>query len=55
MADKIPAEGGRIVKILDNKVKSTALLGKYKELIIRHNNEDYRLRITGNGKLILTK
>jgi len=25
------------------------------EVLIRHNGEDYRLRITRNGKLILTK
>ena len=36
------------------KVKSEALLGKARELVISHNGRDYRLRITQNGKLILT-
>ena len=37
-----------------SKVKSEALLGKARELVITHNGRDYRLRITQNGKLILT-
>ncbi|MDT8399506.1 MAG: hemin uptake protein HemP [Pseudomonadales bacterium] len=41
--------------ITDNKVPSAVLLGKYRELVITHNGEAYRLRITGNDKLILTK
>ena len=36
------------------KVRSEALLGKAGELVITHNGRDYRLRITQNGKLILT-
>jgi hemin uptake protein HemP len=31
------------------------LLRGARETIIEHNGEDYRLRITSNGKLILTK
>ena len=31
------------------------LLQDQKEIVIVHNGEDYRLRITSNGKLILTK
>lgn len=31
------------------------LLGGGREAIIVHNGEDYRLRVTANGKLILTK
>ena len=31
------------------------LFGSGNEIIIEHNNEEYRLRITSNGKLILTK
>ena len=37
-----------------NKVPSDALLGARKELVITHNGREYRLRITQNGKLILT-
>lgn len=36
------------------KVRSETLLGKARELVITHNGRDYRLRITQNGKLILT-
>ena len=36
-------------------VDSAALFGERKELAIRHAGETYRLRITKNGKLILTK
>jgi len=36
------------------KVQSEALLGSAKELLIVHNGRDYRLRLTQNGKLILT-
>lgn len=37
-----------------NKVPSQLLLGSSKELVITHNGREYRLRITQNGKLILT-
>ena len=36
------------------KIESTALLGSKKELVIVHNGREYRLRLTQNGKLILT-
>ncbi len=36
------------------KVQSEALLGNAKELLIVHNGREYRLRLTQNGKLILT-
>ena len=36
------------------KVPSEALLGAGKELVITHNGREYRLRVTQNGKLILT-
>ena len=36
------------------RVASEALLGAHKELVIVHNGREYRLRITQNGKLILT-
>ena len=37
-----------------SRVRSEALLGKAKELVIVHNGREYRLRLTQNGKLILT-
>ena len=36
------------------KVKSEALLGAARALVITHNGRDYCLRVTQNGKLILT-
>lgn len=36
------------------RVDSTSLIGAARELIIEHNGRDYRLRLTQNGKLILT-
>jgi hemin uptake protein HemP len=36
------------------KVPSETLLGDAKELLIVHNGREYRLRLTQNGKLILT-
>ena len=39
---------------LPPKVSSEALLGTKRELVITHNGRDYRLRVTQNGKLILT-
>ena len=37
------------------RVTSESLLGRRKELVIVHNGREYRLRLTSNGKLILTK
>ena len=36
------------------KVASETLLGRRRELVITHNGREYRLRVTQNGKLILT-
>ena len=36
------------------RVTSAELLGPGKELVIVHNGREYRLRLTQNGKLILT-
>jgi hemin uptake protein HemP len=36
-------------------VDSIALMGGRRELIIRHGEETYRLRVTASNKLILTK
>ena len=37
-----------------DRVASEVLLGSRKELVIVHNGREYRLRLTQNGKLILT-
>ncbi len=36
-------------------VDSTALMRGQRELVIRHNTQTYRLRVTASEKLILTK
>ena len=36
------------------RVSSESLLGEKNELLIVHNGREYRLRLTQNGKLILT-
>jgi hemin uptake protein HemP len=36
------------------RVSSASLLGRNRELVIVHNGREYRLRLTQNGKLILT-
>ena len=36
------------------RVSSDELLGPKRELLIVHNGREYRLRMTQNGKLILT-
>jgi len=36
------------------RVDSAALLGNARELVIEHAGREYRLRVTQNGKLILT-
>ncbi|MEX0808118.1 MAG: hemin uptake protein HemP [Dongiaceae bacterium] len=38
-----------------DRVSSADLMGGKRELCIEHAGELYRLRITGKGKLILTK
>ena len=37
------------------RIKVSELLGGAREVILEHDSQDYRLRITANGKLILTK
>jgi hemin uptake protein HemP len=37
------------------RISSSVLFGTRNEIVIVHNEEEYRLRITSNGKLILTK
>jgi len=36
------------------RVTSDMLLGASRELVIVHNGREYRLRLTQNGKMILT-
>ncbi|NVJ93144.1 MAG: hemin uptake protein HemP [Methylocystaceae bacterium] len=45
----------RSIVFEQNRIDSEQLFTDIRELIIVHNNEEYKLRITGNSKLILTK
>ncbi len=48
-------KGTRDVTLSNNKIESRDLFSQNRELTIVHNDEEYKLRITGNSKLILTK
>lgn len=41
--------------LVDETLQSGELFITSKELTIAHNGDSYKLRLTGNGKLILTK
>jgi hemin uptake protein HemP len=49
-----PNQGAATVANSPKRVPSESLLGSAKELLIVHNGREYRLRMTQNGKLILT-
>lgn len=56
---KVEPSGTREVREPDSRcapqrVDSTLLIGAARELVIEHNGREYRLRLTQNGKLILT-
>jgi hemin uptake protein HemP len=46
---------GRPTDKMPRTVSSRELLGGGRVVIIRHEQEDYRLQVTAAGKLILTK
>lgn len=46
---------GRSVTVNGNRIDSRELFSSERELIISHNEGDYRLRLTAQNKLILTK
>ena len=49
-AERSAAAGGR-----PRRLKVSDLLAGEREAILEHDGQEYRLRITANGKLILTK
>lgn len=59
MSDPKPAATDRLRRKLPEMstktITSAELFGNQREIIILHAGEEYRLRITSNGKLILTK
>ncbi|MFZ5930435.1 MAG: hemin uptake protein HemP [Pseudomonadota bacterium] len=49
------SDAQHLVVINNHTVESAALMRGKKELIILHQDQAYRLRITSAGKLLLTK
>jgi hemin uptake protein HemP len=45
----------RAVELNNNRVDSRALFADTREIVIAHGEETYRLRLTAQNKLILTK
>lgn len=45
---------GVVRSVRQPKISSQVLLGNRGELLIEHGGREYRLRLTQNGKLILT-
>lgn len=39
----------------EREINAADLLGAHNEIILKHDEQRYRLRITSNNKLILTK
>lgn len=57
-----PAPAGEPIEITPKRnpkprvrLTSAELLGQSREVIIEHGGDEYRLRLTSQGKLILTK
>ena len=49
-----PAEAPPTDEARPARIESARLLGGARELVILHAGREYRLRVTQNGKLILT-
>ncbi len=49
------AKHERSVVIANNRIDSQALFESGREIVIAHGSEIYRLRVTAQNKLILTK
>jgi len=49
------AAAHRSVSLLDNRIDSRELFVATREITIVHGEESYRLRLTAQNKLILTK
>ena len=55
VSDLIKSQDGHEIANRKPRFSCQQLFGMQNEIIIEHQGEDYRLRITSNGKLILTK
>jgi hemin uptake protein HemP len=45
----------RSIEMTGNRIESSALFANEREIIIAHGEDSYRLRLTSQNKLILTK
>ena len=54
MNDKLKENAQAGPGVATKRVASEVLLGTSRELLIVHSGREYRLRLTQNGKLILT-
>ena len=52
---KPPATGGRAIPVVGGRIDSRDIFIGTRELVITHGREHYRLRLTAQNKLILTK
>lgn len=52
---KSPASPPEAPKVPSRRIRVEEILGGAREAVILHGHEEYRLRLTRNGKLILTK
>ena len=50
-----PSAATRSVAVSGNRIDSRELFSTEREIIIGHGEENYRLRLTSQNKLILTK
>ncbi len=48
-------ESVRSISVVDNRIESEEIFQSTRQLCILHNGSEYKLQVTGNGKLILTK
>ena len=50
-----PQSAGRTIAIVADRIESRDLFVGTREIIIAHGDSEYRLRLTSQNKLILTK
>lgn len=51
----VPSSAERSIMVTGNRIDSRDLFSNERELIISHGDDVYRLRLTSQHKLILTK
>lgn len=55
MTPQSPSNGERLTDFVIRRLQSEDIFCGAQEVVIAHSGRDYRLRITSNDKLILTK